>query len=213
MNRKHGDIGIKLLETYGRPSTCCAAPEQEKEKCYASIPPQIHHSGHRPANWEQMIDDAAMNIHIRNQAVRLLKFYAQHKNGFRPALSLIEKATGIAANKVSEVRKRLVKKGLIAYTGDKIYIDWNHIRIYAGLNKPIRIPQKGNCYFAPAEEHLKNSGRRYPSKNTRQQKRQLSELSSIERFYLYLQSLNEEEFTVLINAFARLKEKDNPNNR
>ena len=199
-------------QTDGRSSFSRTEPEQGKEKSYATIPPQIHHSGHRPADWEQMIDDAAMNIHIRNQAVRLLKFYAQHKNGFRPALSLIEKTTGIASNKVSEIRKRLVKKGLIAYTGDKIYIDWKHIRIYAGLDKPIRMPQKGTCYFAPANKQLKKTGRRYPQKNKRYQNRKLSQLSSEEKFYRYLETLNEKEYTVLINAFARLKENDNPNN-
>ena len=187
-------------------------PDQRINNIYVTNPPQIHHSGQKPDNWMQMIDDAAKNIHIRNQAVRLLKYYAQNGNGFRPALSLIEITTGIAANKISEIRKRLVQKGLIAYTGDKIFIDWNHIRIYAGLDKPIRIPQKGNCYFAPAKKQPKCSGRRRFQSNRRCYKGKPSEMSSVDKFYQYLETLNEKEFSVLMNAFARLKENDNPKN-
>ena len=183
--------------------------EQKNNNVYVSNPPQIHHSGQKPDNWMRMIDDAAKNIHIRSQAVRLLKYYAQNENGFRPALSLIEKNTGIAANKVSEIRKRLVKRGLIAYTGEKIYIDWKHIRIYAGLDKPIRIPQKGICYFAPAKSQPKRSGRRCFQNNRRCHRGKQSEMSSIDRFYRYLETLDEEEFSVLVTAFARLKENDN----
>lgn len=183
--------------------------EQKKNNDYASNPPQILHNVQRPENWVQMIDDAAKNIHVRNQAVRLLKYYAQNENGFRPALSLIEMSTGLAANKISEIRKRLVKKGLIAYTGDKIYIDWRHIRIFAGLEKPIRIPQNGICYFAPAEKQPKSSGRRYPSKNKRRKKNKPSESTSVEKFYRYIETLDEKEFAVLVNAFAQCRENDN----
>ena len=207
---KCGDGIIRSIETGSRQLTHCTKPEQKKNNIHVSNPPQIHHCGQKPDNWMQMIDDAAKNIHIRDQAVRLLKYYAQNGNGFRPALSLIKKKTGIAANKVSEIRKRLVKKGLIAYTGNKICIDWKHIRIYAGLDKPIRIPQKGICYFAPAEEKQKNSGRRYPPKKKKYQNKKLSELSSEEKFYRYLGTLDEEDFKTLVKAFARIQENDNP---
>ena len=73
---------------------------------YQRHPPQIVHSEPRPADYRQMIKDAARNIHLRTQATNLLLFYADQANHFTPALKLIEREMGIASNKVSEVRQR-----------------------------------------------------------------------------------------------------------
>ncbi len=98
-------------------------------------PPQILHSEPRPANYQQMIEDAAHNIHLRKQSVSLLVCYASHANTFRPATKLITRQTGISSNKISEVRQRLVEHGLIAYRDYPgfILIDWSRIKIFAGL--------------------------------------------------------------------------------
>ena len=98
-------------------------------------PPQVLHSERRPDNYSQMIRDAARNIHMRKQAVALLEFYASHVNGFRPAAKFITAQTGIPANKIYEVRQRLVDYGLIAYRSYAgfVYIDWHRIRTYAAL--------------------------------------------------------------------------------
>lgn len=72
---------------------------------YQRHPPQIVHSEPRPADYRQMIEDAARNIHLRRQAAALLLFYAKQADHFTPALKLIERETGIARNKVSEVRR------------------------------------------------------------------------------------------------------------
>ena len=103
-----------------------------------------------------MIMDAAQNIHLRRQATKLLLFYADQNNGFRPALKLIKRKTGIPENKVSEVRKRLIDRGLIAYEPeDFIMLDWQRIRTFAALEKPLRLPKNGNCFFAPVKPYLK----------------------------------------------------------
>ena len=82
-----------------------------------------------------MIQDAANNIHMRKQATALLECYASHANTFRPAAKVITRQTGIAANKISEIRKNLVEYGLIAYRDYPgfVYIDWRRIRTYAQL--------------------------------------------------------------------------------
>lgn len=98
-----------------------------------------------------MIQDAAHNLHLREQTKRLLLFYADQTNGFRPALKLIEQKTGIAGNKVAEIRRRLVDRGLIAYEPeDYVAVDWRRIKTFAALEKPLRLPSSGNYFFAPA---------------------------------------------------------------
>lgn len=112
-------------------------------------PPQIIHSEPRPEAYRQMIEDASRNIHLRKQSSALLLCYASHANHFRPALELIEKQTGIAKNKVSEIRKRLHDRGLISYNAEQgyIYIDWRRVRAFAMLEKPLRLPQWKRYYF------------------------------------------------------------------
>ena len=73
---------------------------------YQRHPPQIVHSEPRPAEYRQMIKDAARNIHLRTQATNLLLFYADQMNHFTPALELIERQTGIGAQDVWKVRHR-----------------------------------------------------------------------------------------------------------
>lgn len=61
--------------------------------------------------------------------------YADSAEGFRPSLEMIRSRTGIAKNKVSEKRKRLVEYRFIDYEWHiKIQINWKRIRIYAQLD-------------------------------------------------------------------------------
>lgn len=65
-------------------------------------------------------------------------YYCSQANGFTPARLRIENQTGIAFNKISEIRQGLVKRGLIQYDAQEgfIFIDWNRLRIFAMLDKP-----------------------------------------------------------------------------
>ncbi len=98
-------------------------------------PPQILHSAPRPADYRERIRAAARNIHLRKQSIALLLCYAGHANTFRPAAETITRETGIAGNKISEVRKRLVERGVIAYREYPgfILIDWHRISVFARL--------------------------------------------------------------------------------
>ena len=167
----------------------------------SGIPPKIIHSEKRPGCYLAMIDDCARNIHLRKQATALLKFYAGHLDGFRPALALIEKGTGIPAVKISPVRQILVNHGLIAYNREKryIYIAWNRIRAFAILEEPLRIT-RGKCTFFPVEPlsvHIAQDrtigkiGRKYrintPRDLTDEEKERFSILDSMtEREYWYI---------------------------
>ncbi|MBR2824584.1 MAG: hypothetical protein IKE24_12980 [Clostridia bacterium] len=91
----------------------------------------------------EMIDDAARNTHLGKRATALLKYYAGCGNGFRPALVEIQKHTGIASKKISEIRKELVDRAMISYKSQKgITIDWDTIQTLAGLPEPLKMRGK-----------------------------------------------------------------------
>ena len=158
-----------------------------------------------------MIQDAARNIHLRSQTEALLQCYAGHADHFRPSMELITRATGIPTNKISQVRKRLVDKGLISFDRQReiILIDWRRIRIFAALEKPLRLPNSGNYYFAPVRREttvkktLKELGRQYRIRNPR-------ELTPTEVYYYdRLEQLTELEFLDLMRC---LPDREDVNN-
>lgn len=98
-------------------------------------PPAVHHQG-RPKHSLQyqasMLRDAAAHVRLSPSAAALLVYYGTQAERFRPSLKLIERKTGISANKVSEKRKELVDHGLIFYVpGIMVAIRWEVIRIFA----------------------------------------------------------------------------------
>lgn len=69
-------------------------------------------------------------------------------------MKLIGKKTGLPTQDISKIRKRLIDRGLIAYKpGNYVMLDWQRIRIFAALEKPLRLPRDGNCFFAPAKPY------------------------------------------------------------
>ena len=138
-----------------------------------------------------MIIDAAKNIHLRKQATKLLLFYTDQAEGFSPVLALICARTGISKNKVSEIRKKLVQRGLICYDREfhKIYISWNRLQAFAMLEKPLLLT-RGKHTFYPFEPELQTPKRKkhkrhaeqhrlLPVPLTLEQKRQLEILEAM----------------------------------
>ena len=66
-------------------------------------------------------------------------YYCNQASGFSPALKLIERETGIAPNKVSEIRQELVRKGMLLYDPVErvIFIDWERLKFLAMLETPL----------------------------------------------------------------------------
>ena len=117
--------------------------------------PEIYHVGKRPARYLEAIEACARNIHLREQSIVLLKYYASQANGFKPAGKTVEEKTGIPKNKISEVRKRLVNHGLVDYQSNPgiICICWQNIKTLADLTEPLRLPQDKTKYkFFCAED-------------------------------------------------------------
>lgn len=93
-------------------------------------PPEVITIG-RPRHFRQMVRDAASAVRLSGRAERLLQFYCSRSNHFTPALGLIAQETGIAKNKISEIRRELINHNMIAYTSWKIVIEWQHIQAFA----------------------------------------------------------------------------------
>lgn len=61
-------------------------------------PPAIHHIGRRDENHAQTVQQAAKVVRLPDRATKLLTFYADCPDGFRPALKTVRENTGIATN-------------------------------------------------------------------------------------------------------------------
>jgi len=61
-------------------------------------PPAIHHIGRRDENHAQTVRQAAKVVRLPDRATKLLTFYADCPDGFRPALKTVRENTGIATN-------------------------------------------------------------------------------------------------------------------
>ena len=66
-------------------------------------PPMIHHCNQteyiqRGASLVQMAADACAAMYLPDRATKLLTFYADCPDGFRPALKTVRENTGIATN-------------------------------------------------------------------------------------------------------------------
>ena len=108
------------------------------------------HIPERPTHYKQMAEKAAVNIHLRQQATRLLLLYAGQAEGFRPALAFIEANAKIPKNKVSEIRRILIERGLICYDRQSciIYISWIRIQAFSLLERPLLL-SRGKYVFFP----------------------------------------------------------------
>ena len=76
-------------------------PNTGRNYCH---PPAIHHIGRRDENHTQTVRQAAKVVRLPDRATKLLTFYADCPDGFRPALKTVRENTGIAKNAVSTIR-------------------------------------------------------------------------------------------------------------
>lgn len=127
--------------------------------------------------------------------------YEDTQEGFRPALKYVEDRTGIRSNKISEIRKELIIHGLIALTDEQLIIDWDRVRIFASLDKPL--PKHGKHNYAPVRTDERDWSKiplrkthEYASLRFRQPMRQLSEWE--EDFFDVLEEMTAEEYRQVV---------------
>lgn len=96
-------------------------------------PPAIHHIGRRDENHAQTVRQAAKVVRLPDRATKLLTYYANCSDGFRPALKTIHDETGMNESSICKARKELVDVGFILYTPEEIRIDWQRVAAMAML--------------------------------------------------------------------------------
>lgn len=96
-------------------------------------PPAIHHIGRRDENHAQTVRQAAKVVRLPDRATKLLTFYADCPDGFRPALNTVHDETGMNESSICKARKELVDVGFILYTPEEIRIDWQRVAAMAML--------------------------------------------------------------------------------
>lgn len=148
-----------------------------------------------------MVKDAAQHVRLSKKAARLLWLYANTKDGFRPALKYVENQTGIASNKVSDIRRELCNHGLIQYRITTIYVLWEHIRLFAMM------PALRKAEALRAEN--------FKTKRLRREENLANRFGAIrppkvfgepfDRFCLMINEMTESEYFALLRAFPEFK--------
>lgn len=78
----------------------------------------------------ELLQTAGKNVHINNNAMKLLKYYGTQEEGFVVHYNATERIVGISRS--SDSRRQLVDHGLIYYRQyDTITIDWQRIYLFA----------------------------------------------------------------------------------
>lgn len=163
----------------------------------------------KPENYEQMASDAASNLKLTKRATKLLMYYAGCKNGFKPSLSAIDNNTGVGVKNITIIRKELVNHGVVGFGeqyGHATVIDWNRIRDFARLEKPLEYEKKNSeKYFSAVQAKGATAKRkRFDSKSLLIRGRQYRIPGVDEKNDLFLQffgNMNEQEYTDLITSF------------
>lgn len=117
----------------------------------------------------------------------------------------MEDHTGIRFNKVSEIRKELIEHGLIALTDEQIIIDWERVKIFASLDKPL--PKHGRHTYAPVKIDDRDWSRiplrktcEYSNLRYQQPMRKLTEWE--EEFFSTLEEMTAEEYQEVIRGMG-----------
>ena len=99
------------------------------------------------------MDQALANLRVPRAACKLMRFYADRSNGFRPSLKIITDETGLDKNNISRTRALLISYGLLGYDGKIVYIDWVRLRAFAAINTKA-MGQKKRWKITPIDPDL-----------------------------------------------------------
>ena len=86
------------------------------------------------------------SLHMSKGEIKLLCYYAARSNGFKPSAKLISKETGLSRARVFAGRQMLEEHGVISVDNERVYIDWQRIRIFASLDPKMT---SKHCRIAP----------------------------------------------------------------
>lgn len=180
-----------------------------------TLPPIIYHIDRPdifPEHRQELALTAANNVRLSARATKLLLYYCNQSNGFAPALKLIERETGIAQNKVSEIRQELVRKSLISYQQQsirgRIVIDWLHLSAFALMDRRMGKQESLRGYFCAVTPDLPLTIRQLNAHIRPTALQQLQEPPQTWRqsnapqdIVKALESLTEAEYSEMVKAF------------
>ncbi len=82
----------------------------------------------------ELVSLCSSALHFSKGETKLLQFYSNCKSGFRPAQSVVAKAISVDRRYVAKIRQRLVEKGVVLLQNNKLFLDWNRIRLFSTLD-------------------------------------------------------------------------------
>lgn len=125
------------------------------------MPAAIVHEG-KPSRIYAMdtVHMAARNLYLTWEVERVMLYYSQCANGFRPSRELIAKEAHVPFAHVLSDRKVLMEMGFISYnpTANTVKVNWDRIKLYATLDKRLtKAKKKENIYIAECNDHDQES--------------------------------------------------------
>jgi len=112
-------------------------------------PPKVTHINSRAAdNRGELCSLCGSSLHMSKGEVKLLRYYAEQANGFKPALQHIANTLGITRRHVERARKMLELHGVIRVDDERVYIDWERIRLFSTLDPACT---SKHCFIAPVK--------------------------------------------------------------
>lgn len=154
----------------------------------------------RPPYAAAMIDDCAANLRLSGAEHRLLRFYGGCGSGFAPALAKISGDTGLAVNKISEIRARLLNRGLLKSGGEVLAPDWFRIRAFAMMDRQSKRAALRATYIPVKDDRvtLEQLAKSRPSDRDAWPRNELTEqrkLSEAEEHFLWaISGMTEKEY-------------------
>lgn len=73
-------------------------------------------------------------MHLSKGAISLLYFYSTQASGFRPSLKSIANTIGRDRRNIERARKQLIDLGICSLQNNKLFIDWERLRLFSTLD-------------------------------------------------------------------------------
>lgn len=167
-------------------------------------PPTIFHHYTQSEQRKCDLDAVSEKLGLSPNDYKLLQVYSSCRTGFKPALKWVEARTGIHANKVSEIRKRLMKYGIISYSNERhaITVDWQRLALYASLPAEAFAGRKKKRKYKmiakePAQETIAQLGMKYRYRVALPEETLMRKLT-----YKKIESLTTEEWNRLMTGIG-----------
>lgn len=99
----------------------------------------------------ELIKLCSASLHFSKGERKLMEYYSSCSSGFRPSRQLTGEAINVSAQQVHKIRMSLCNKGIMRIENNRMYIDWERIRLFSTLDP--RMTNK-HCVVAPVRvEH------------------------------------------------------------